>query len=388
MDIIATSACTESEALSNAGHDVSLLTFNGLIDDTVRPNIRMINILDANRRDIVNKINSHELTKWPFMFVSCITHTNEAAWLFEKEGFDVVHLRDADPFPFLPRLIGLFTRNTKWVVSLLATLERVPVVGPLSRFSTWSVVYQISLANSNRYLYVCQNDRIKAYYSKEFLNGILDGSVFELSPMISNLNTHLPGPSETEAKIHLGLPSEKRIFLSFGSAHKGKDSETIFSAIESLPNVLCIHAGKTTSNMISSFERLKTRYNRNVMYVDRYIPETEKPYYFAASSAIILSYTKDFNATSSMLWEACRFKVPVIACESAELGSAVRSFGLGLTFVSQNPDSLREAILKFMTLDDKTIATMKNNCDRFCSCFSGVEWATKCLELYRKLRTD
>lgn len=379
-------ACIETEALSTAGMEVVLLTFNGLIDESVRPKIVMKTVLGINHRPIIDRMNSRDLTKWPSMLVAALLTLIVALQIYGKEKFDVIHLRDADPFPFLPRLVGLFAKNARWVVSLLSTLERVPYAGPLSRFPPWCTVYKISLMNGNRYLNVCQNPHVKDYYSKEFLGGILYGTVYQLPPMVSSLNYTHAQMSQADAKVHLGLPADKTIFLSFGSVHNGKDPETIFSALESFQNVICLHAGKTTSNMISSFDLLKRRYNGNVMYNDQYIPETEKPYYFAASSAIILSYTKNFKATSSMLWEACRFKVPIIASESVQLGGIVRSFGLGLTFDSQNPSSLREALASFMTLGNNTIREMKNNCEKFCSYYSDEKWTAKCKELYQELQ--
>ncbi len=378
-------AGTESEALSKAGFEVLLLTFTGLIDDSVCLSVKTRSLLSPRRRDMINRIISHEITKWPFMLVTVLATLIKAVQIYNREQFNIIHLRDADPFPFLPRLVGMFASNTRWVVSLLATLKRVHFIGPLSRFPLWSVVYRISLNNRNQYLYVCQNDQIKSYYSKEFLGGILNGNVFELTPMISTSNSYNRKISETEAKAFLRLPSEKRIFLSFGSVHNGKDPETIFSALESFPNLLCLHAGKTTSNMITKFDRLKNHYNGSVKFIDRYIPEVEKPYYFAASSVIILAYTKDFRATSSMLWEACRFRTPIIASDSAQLGELVHSFGLGLTFESQNPTSLREAISKFVSFGDDRISVMKANCDKFCSYFSSEDWTIKCSDLYQRL---
>lgn len=378
-------ACTESLALSNAGEKVLLLTFNGLIDASAQPNLEVRNVVDPRYRQIIDLISSREISKWPFMFLTAFLTLLRASQIYEEEGYSVIHLRDADPFPFLPRLVGLFYKETQWVVSLLATLERVPLVGPLSRLSLWKPIYRISSANGNRYLYVCQNEEVKDYFSRKFLNGLISDSIYELPPMIPNSNKSIPKITSDFAKEHLGLPTGKIIFLSFGSVHKGKDLNTIFSAVNTVPDSICLQAGKTTSNMIAAVNKLKKIYGRNIIFRDNYIPEDEKPFYFAASSAVVLSYAKNFNATSSMLWEACRFGIPVIASRSGDLGQMVESFGVGLTFESQNPESLRDAMIQFMSLDQKRIESLKNNCEKFCNYFSDEEWITRCSELYRKL---
>jgi len=378
-------ASSESEALSNAGEEVLLLTFNGLIDDSILASVRTKSLISLDRRQIVNKINSHELTKWPFMFISALATLVTAVLIYKKDGFDIIHLRDADPFPFLPWIVGLITNNTRWVVSVLSTLEGVPIAGPLSRFPLWRIICKMSIANHNRYLYVCQNEEVRNYYSKRFQGGLLCGRVYELLPMIPAPSYSLENKSRITAMERLGLPSEKTVFLSFGSVHRGKDPETIFSALKSIPDAICLHAGKTTLNMVPMFENLKKQYNSNVMFRDDYVAETEKVYYFAASSAVVLSYTKEFKATSSMLWEACRYQIPIIASDSGQLGNFVRSFDLGLTFESQNPASLHDAISKFMSFDNARITAIRRNCDRFRSDFSNEKWATRCEELYRKL---
>lgn len=382
-------ACAESEALSKSGAQVLLVTFNGLIDESARPKlVNIVSLVGKRFRPALTRINSHQKIKWLFMFLSALLTLARATQIYRKGRYDVIHLRDADPFPFLPTLVGLFSNSTRWNVSLLATLESVPLAGPISRLPLWRSLHNVSLANENRYVYVCQNDRVRNYYSNEYLAGLFHGYVFELSPIIPSQNSRVGRISREDAIIKLGLPSDKIILLSFGSIHKGKDPKTIFTAVESLPQVVCLHAGMTTSNMASYFDTLKNHYRSNVVFHDKYIPETEKPYYFAASSAIILSYTKDFTATSSMLWEACRFRMPIIASESSHLGDLVRSFGLGLTFESQNAASLREALTSFMTLDDNAVSGMKKNCEKFCSHFSDEEWASKCFELYRKLEVS
>jgi glycosyltransferase involved in cell wall biosynthesis len=117
-------------------------------------------------------------------------------------------------------------------------------------------------------------------------------------------------------------------------------------------------------------------------------PSSKRPYYFFAADAVILSYTRQFLSTSSLLWEACRFGTPVIASDNGQLKELMETFRPGLLFSAQNPESLTAAIIRFMKLKPKEIEVLKNNCHRFASEFSMDKWAQKCLEIYSRLLAD
>jgi glycosyltransferase involved in cell wall biosynthesis len=380
-------ALSESQALARAGLDVLLLTFNGFIDEsTIKPNIRATSLVSIKRRKLINGINANRFAKWPFMFFTSLVTLMAAAMIYSRRHFDIIHLRDADPFPFLPRLVGLVKGHTRWAVSVLSTLDRVPQLMPISRLPVWNRVYSASLENDNKYLYLTQNRFVMEYYSDDFLHGILSGSVYELPPMIPKEDIAQPKVDQAEARKHFRLPTNKTVFLSFGSVHPGKAPEVIFEAIQDIPGAICLHAGKTTLNMQSKFEKLKKQYGKTVLINDVYVSEKEKPYYFAVSDAVMLSYTHDFKATASMLWEACRYQKPVIASDSGQLGELVRKFDLGFTFKSEDPKSLKEAMEKFVAISELRVKEIERNCSSFCDEFSSENWVAHCVELYQKLR--
>jgi len=118
---------------------------------------------------------------------------------------------------------------------------------------------------------------------------------------------------------------------------------------------------------------------------ESYIPEEEKPYYFFAADAIILSYTRQFLSATSLLWQACRFGTPVIASDNGQLKELVEAFQPGLLFTAQDADSLRQAIIHFINLDPEEIQALKDNCHRFSHEFSMEKWARTCLEIYEGL---
>jgi glycosyltransferase involved in cell wall biosynthesis len=166
------------------------------------------------------------------------------------------------------------------------------------------------------------------------------------------------------------------VFLAFGAYHSGKDLETIFRALKNLPEVYFVHAGSQAFGLGVNLEEVARDYiDANRMSIrNYYVPEREKPYYFFAADAVILSYTKQFLSTSSLLWEACR-----------QLKELMMAFQPGLLFSAQDPDSLGEAIIRFISLKPAEIKVMKNNCHRFVEQFSMDKWVLTCLELYNGL---
>ena len=123
-----------------------------------------------------------------------------------------------------------------------------------------------------------------------------------------------------------------------------------------------------------------------VIVRDSYIAETEKPLYFASADAVVLSYRKDFVQTASMLLEAARFGLPVIASDVGELGELVRRYRTGLVFRAEDPESLREAFARFLSSTSDDRVNMGRNCGKLCDDFSLDSWANQCLSIFAELR--
>jgi glycosyltransferase involved in cell wall biosynthesis len=193
--------------------------------------------------------------------------------------------------------------------------------------------------------------------------------------------------SKKEARKRLGLPQDKTVFLSFGVPHPGKDLEAVFRALKDVPGVFLVQAGKSAFSVGHNPTKLAQDYavTDRVVINDNYISEEEKPLYFLAADAVVLSYTKQFLSTASLLWEACIFGIPVIASNQGQLGELVRAFQVGLLFEAQDATSLREAMIDFTHLGRDEIESLKKNCQKFSGEFSIDKWARKCLEVYEGL---
>jgi glycosyltransferase involved in cell wall biosynthesis len=400
-------AVHETQALAQVGVHVELLTFCGVTDEaevkvshlTARSQAK----LGASIYHAAKFFRKWGITLWLSMFLETFATLTVAIRLKQKLGYDIIHLRDGEPFLFLLHLLNLNRRGYNWIVSVtgsnLVTLATQPsLLSALRknfrlflytlyiRFLTanfWRPVYRRSLAE-NHFLFLTQNEIMQRNF-ESYMGGVLKGKVLCLSLGVNEIDEVI---SKEDARRYFGLPQDKLVFLSFGFLHAGKDMLTIFKALKDIPEAFLIHGGdqRFRLNLPNSTE-LMQRYNmlNRTIIKDYYIPEEEKPYYFFAADAVILSYTRQFLSTTSLLWQACRFGTPVIASDNGQLKELVETFQPGLVFEAENADSLREAIVRFINLKPEEVEALKDNCHRFASEFSLDSWARKCLEIYDKL---
>jgi glycosyltransferase involved in cell wall biosynthesis len=236
----------------------------------------------------------------------------------------------------------------------------------------------------NRFIFLTQNETIKRM-SELYMGGILAGRVICLPLGVDTVDKFI---SSGEARRHFGLPQNRRVLLSFGFLHAGKDVEVMFRALRDVPQVFLLHGGDQMFRIqLPNSIDLVEKYNMldRTIIRDNYIPEEEKPYYFFAADAVILSYTKRFLATTSLLWQACRFGIPVIASDNGELKELVETHKLGLVFEAEDANSLHEAVIRFVSMKPEEIKSLKHNCLRFAREFSLNNWAQKCIEIYNQL---
>jgi glycosyltransferase involved in cell wall biosynthesis len=397
-------AIHETRALADADVKVTLLTFCGVAENSTVQVPQLI-VRDHTMLGIPIYYLANILRRWKgvgfiSMFFESLLTLTVAIRLKRKQGFDIIQLRDNEPVLFLPHLLSFGVKGYSWVVSMTGTNfinaqvpmravrknVRLLLYAMYVRFinaNFWKPVYRRSLAK-NRFIFLTQNETIKKM-AESYLGGVLAGRVLSLPLGVNEIDMIIP---KEEAREYFGLPQAKPVLLSFGFVHAGKDVETIFSAMKNIPDTFLLHGGDEGIVAESSkMMNLAKRYDMQGRAVikNSYIPEDEKPYYFFAADAIILSYTKQFLSTTSLLWQACRFGTPVIASDNGQLKDLVEEFGTGLVFRAEDADSLREAILRFIKLKPAGIKTIQDNCHKFTREFSLKNWAQKCIEIYNQL---
>jgi glycosyltransferase involved in cell wall biosynthesis len=280
--------------------------------------------------------------------------------------YDVIHLTDGDPFAFLVLFLSFFLKDYIWVIHLI--FDPGSALGKIDYSSLWFPIYRRSL-NRNCFVFLCENEKIKKAYE-----GVING-LFNRKTIYFPLSTRYVGNTYTkeEARLRLKLPVGKILFLCFGSQHSGKDLMVVASACRDLANVEIVIAGKGSADTIYHLKLA----NNTIIIRDYYVPEHEKPLYYAAADAVIISYHKSFleRRSGALLWDACKFGAMVIASDGGQIGELVKSFQVGLVFETENPVSLRNAIVHFFNLRQEDINIYKENCKEFCASFSMESWS-------------
>jgi hypothetical protein len=116
----------ETKALRDNGVDAMLLTFKGLADGTepLVPYFRVdyengwFGRLLARKAGILRRSKT---TRRLAMLIEWCMVLGKAMELKRDLRFDILHLRDGEPFPFLVHLFGCFNKDLKILVSFTGT---------------------------------------------------------------------------------------------------------------------------------------------------------------------------------------------------------------------------------------------------------------------------
>jgi len=368
----------ESSALLEAGAQVSVCTFRGVLDQE-EPLVVPHRTAASGWLGCPLAVIAHLLGSLPggtnlARFVEHVATVGLAVRLRKPLGYDVIYLRDGDPFIFVPFVLGLVLRDYRWAISLLGTRSvrsSRSLFGKLVGSRVWKPVYRRSFSR-NRFSFICGNGHLKNYFEADFLDGMFSGKVNVVPEGLERTAKHM---ARGEARQRLGLPQDRLVFLHFGALHPDKDIETILAAIRDMPDALLVHAGKVGEQVDLTALVRRSGLQGRVIIRDHYIPESEKPCYFASADAAILSYKSDDPMVCGTLREAARFRLPAIGSNVGEVGELIESYGLGLVFEAESATSLGIALSEFSGSSQQKRASMAANCERFCDDFSSAAWA-------------
>ena len=390
-------AATEPSVLVGAGTDVTLVTFCGITND---PHISVphYTVISSNWL-ILRWIRKNVILRWFQMLAETALTIGKAMMLYHRYEYDIIYLRDGEPYLFMSFLLNIPFRNFGWLISLTSSNLFVPTPhmfkfrkNPYIYFYTaalrivngkiWRPLYRWCL-NRNTIMLVTQNEEARDGYSA-YQDNVFDSRVACIPLGTSNSITPI---SRSEARVRLGLPQDTLVLLSFGAPHSGKDMRTVVEAVIQVPEVFIVHAGTQAFSLGSNPKDLTEEYglNRRTKIFNYYIKEEEKPPFFYAADTLILSYTKVFKSTSSMLWEATKYHLPVISSDANLLGKMVKEYDLGLLFEAENVESLANAIKHFGVLEPEEFELMEMGRQRFLKDYSSEKWAKDTLEVCEQL---
>lgn len=403
-----------SYALVDAGAEITLLTFMGIQGDWADTEKKVAHVALFRPRRLLRGyyeyLNRFPIVRSLLKILETSVSVSFAFWKNRRGQYDVIHIFDSEPMFFFSLALGFFRsgynlaltvynpppppenwhenvreffRSRKWQILLHTFAYQLGESG----LGTWlrRLVYRNAIKRNN-ILLVCHTEELVQSYASYM------GGVFRDRFVCIPLGVERPGQgvSKEQARLHLALPTKGKIFLTFGNNHHGKDYEAIFQAFQDLPRDLVIfQAGKLATTQESGDpERLATKYGRsqNTIVMDAFVHEHDKAYCFSAADAIILSYKKTFIQSASIINDAARFSIPVIASNVGQLGAFVTTYGLGVTFAPEDPHSLRQAVLKLLSMSDGEREAIRHNFARFREAYPWARNARNHLEVYDRLR--
>jgi glycosyltransferase involved in cell wall biosynthesis len=196
-----------------------------------------------------------------------------------------------------------------------------------------------------------------------------------------------PLPSREEARQRLGLElGTARAILLFGflGPHKGLD--TFLSAMaQSPPEVRLLVAGPPKSDFDAVGLVQAAGWTDRAVVRLGYVPDDQVPLWFRAADAVLLAYPAFFIQNSGVLTRAADFLTPVIISDIGQMGELAREYGLGVLFTPEDPASLRQAVDRFLALDEAALAAMRAGLRRFAGDHSWPRIAAQHVAMYQRV---
>lgn len=154
--------------------------------------------------------------------------------------------------------------------------------------------------------------------------------------------------SKGAAQKRLGLKNEK-VILFFGLVRSHKGLKYLLNAMSrALKHVEC------TLLIVGEFYESKWKYlnqirklglSKNVVIVDRYVPNEDIQLYFSAADVVVTPYTSADQSGIARL--AFDFNKPVIASNIGSLAEAVDDGKTGILVAPADPEALAVSIIRF-----------------------------------------
>lgn len=385
-----------AQSLSKSGVDITLVSFNGIIDkrkkDIQESNFKHISFFShagaASRLvvDVLHKIlsliNSSRLIDRLITNLETFSTLMTADHIFRSEKADIIYCNDGELIGFL--LYASSIEQRKLLYKRLEYGRSLSLNGSgIGRRAKRYIENRLckETINKNRVIFTYNVKELGIVYKETGFSG---DCIYVPPHGVAEPKKKL---KKSEARSYLNLPVNETILLVFGTGHGGKDFETILRAnVGADGKYRILFAGNVPSSSINNPRQLARKYNceRNVTIVDKYITDDEVPYYFCSADALLLSYRKEFTVDSGVLLQGVSYGLPVIASDSGWIGEIATKKGLGVTFNSESPSSLREAIDNFLQLSEDSKVRIRENMQTFAESFSWDTVVDEHLKIMRK----
>ncbi len=351
------------DALAEEGRDVTLLTAAGLLTNhdenrrwrqlTAFPQKSSLVVGVGNCRFVLFK---RFVTAWTQWFTAKM-----AFYMHRKNEYDAVHFLSSEPLTLsvLYLLAGapdkVFVTNRGYEFgSNHARSDFLTRSYQLLRRAAWKIFAQkiTVLAES-----ACVKDALKS-------SRIIRRKDVHVVPHPAWSSSNGDTVARKDARRQIGIDYDGKLFLIFGHRPQTQKSpETVIEAIALLPKEFRIVIAGLEPDKQSDARLEQIIHNAgwddDIYRHFRFIPNDQIQYYFTACDAVILSYTSNYIGSSGVLSLACEYQRPVIAADVGDLGATVAEYEIGLTFKTQDPQSLRDAVRRFLLLPQSSIKQFK-----------------------------
>lgn len=193
---------------------------------------------------------------------------------------------------------------------------------------------------SGRLDFVCETELIRDNAAA------LVGARVHLVPYA--IDTRKPVPEKLIAREQLGLPTDEKIFLFFGTHRLEKDYRTALRGCLLLPELpLALFVGKVISANDPRIVVSECGYPK-ARIVDEFVTDTLADLYFAAADVVVLPYEENFARGSGVLIESCRYQRPMLVSAAPYLSAFINRYKCGETFEPRNPRSFADAAARLL----------------------------------------
>lgn len=170
------------------------------------------------------------------------------------------------------------------------------------------------------------------------------------------------GGEQAQARVRLGVPPGKRVFLFYGTGSRRKGLHLATKAMLRFPAehpsfLLC--AGQQDPEGATAAELDKLAGQGRALLMNRYVSTEEEKLCFAACDAVLLPYQNHFG-TSDVLSRAMAAGKPVVVSDEQLLGRLTRERRLGLVFPPGDVMQLGERIAEISAMQSGQLAPWRD----------------------------
>lgn len=363
-------------SLQERDHNVTIVTSKGLKREWVKKtNINHLPWASENNKRYKNKYSSILEDKYK------VYKTYEYAYIISKEeSFDAVHFL-GDWYPrILTYILYRYDINNA-TVTIGSELKSMGKVWREAS-SLKELVGNTTRNIARRKLVDTCNVVIHSEHIFEDVERSNDDNEIAVIPW--GMDKIDSKTSQSEARQAIGLQSETPALLLFGNIRQDKGYEFFFDAISDVEEPFTIIVAGSPVNVDIKDVIQQNGLSDITLVNTEYIPEESVPLYFHAADGVVLPYRKGFLRASGVLFHACEYGCPLIACDQGQIGSYVNKWGLGVSFKPENEEELQKAVKSFVTSSSSRLNEYKQNIQKFVESNTWNRVAKKHIESYKR----